>query len=505
MKLSIKNHCKMIFSLFLIISVITVSLFQTPTVVKAKKKASWPATPEIYAETGVLIEATTGTVLYDKGKDQQMYPASITKVLTALVAIENTQLDEKVTFSHDAIFSLEPEAAHIAMKEGEKITMEDCLYGLLLASANEVANAMAEHTGGSIDEFATMMNERAKKAGAKNSNFTNPSGLFDENHYTTAYDMAMVTRAALQHPEFMKVEATTSYTIDKTDMTDEPRYLNNRHKMLFVNDYRYYEGIQGGKTGYVDQSGNTLITFAKRGDLQLISVVMKSNSENVYNDTKLLLDYGFDNFQVKNISTNETSFDLNESGFFSDIGYLFQNTTTASVLNEDDIVVIPNSVTFGDLTHELVWNEDNSSAQISYYYGKRSVGSTTLNLSATTDQSGESSSKDSSSKKDNDTKKDSNDKKKDSKSSSDSKKSSDDKNNRGNSKAIQAVKKVAILILKIIGVIILLAVILFAILLIRSFVDQKTTRRRKQQRRRRRKQHQKNSSHKRRSPRNPRY
>lgn len=459
---------------------IIVSIFSFPTQVMAKKNTKkWPSAPDIFAETGVLIEATTGSVLFDKKKDKQMYPASITKILTSLLAIENSSMDEMVTFSHDAVYSLEYGDANIARQEGEKLSMEDCLYALLLHSANEAANAIGEHISGSTKDFAKLMNERAKEAGALNSHFANPSGLFDENHYTTAYDMAMITRAVLQYPEFLRIEANTTYTIPKTNKHKETLPIVNRHKMLLPTDYRYYEGAQGGKTGYVDQSGNTLVTVAKRGDLQLICVVMKSNSENVYKDTKLLLDYGFDNFQALNISNNETRFNLNESGFFDSISYLFNTTGSVANINEDDIVVLPQSSNFQDLTYELNWKkDDNSTADINYYYGKTKVGNTTLTLSSATKQNNSNIFESL-------------------------------KTNTNKGFTFDSFKKILFIILKVLGILLAIVLLVILILFIRAFIDKRNPGSRRKRNRRRKYRKKINSSgsisHKRRTPRKPHY
>ena len=365
--------------------------------------------PEIFAEAGVLIEASSGTVLYNKKMDEKMYPASITKILTTLLALEEASLNETVTFSHYDVFTLEPGAAHIGMKENEQISMKDALYGVMLDSANECANAVAEHIGKKTEDytakiaelansgenydesevaiqcFTDMMNAKAKEAGAKQSNFVNPHGLFNENHYTTCYDMAMITREAIKNSNFLKIESNTRYTIGKTNLTDEERYCKNRHAMMREDEDVYYEGIIAGKTGYVDQAGNTLVTVAKREDVTLISVVMKSNTYNVYNDTKLLLDYGFNNYECVNISQNETKFSLSNDGFFSSIGSIFAEDTAILKINPTGYVVLPKGTDFSKLTSDIIFDKNKtggseSVATINYYLDKQLVGSTTLDV-----------------------------------------------------------------------------------------------------------------------------
>lgn len=391
---------------FLVLIQVTVWNSVNIWAVNTLDKKSTP--PDIYAQAGVLIEATSGTVLYDKGMNEKMYPASITKILTTLLALENSSLNETVTYSHYGIYSLEPGAAHIAMKENEQISMKDTLYGVMLQSANECANAAAEHVGKkteaykeksalladrsqdqfsklAIQCFTDMMNEKAKELGALNSHFANPHGLFDENHYTTPYDMAMIMREAIQNDNFLKIEANPTYTISETELTNEPRYLKNRHGMLCPDRAEYYPEAFAGKTGYVDQSGNTLVTVARRGNLTLIAVVMKSDTYNVYNDTKLLLEYGFQNYKCINIAQNETKFSLSNDGFFGSIGSVFSENEALLQVNGKGYVTIPKEAEFAELTSEISFDENNNSgsnsiADINYYYAGKKVGTTTLEL-----------------------------------------------------------------------------------------------------------------------------
>lgn len=360
----------------------------------------WPSYPSIYAEAGVLIEASSGTVLYEKNCHNQMYPASITKIMTTLLALEYGNLSDMVEFSHYSVYSLEPGDAHVSMDQGELLSLNDCLYAIMLASANEVSNAVAEYIAKkqpeyeqriseltaagqqynesvvAIEVFANMMNSRAAQCGAQNTHFCNPNGLFNENHYTTCYDMAMITREAIKNDQFLKVESQITYTLPTTNLKSETQPIANRHKMLFPLNSVYYDGILGGKTGYVDQSGNTLVTFARRNGMTLISVVMKSNSQNVYNDTKLLLDYGFNNFSLTNISQNETNFTPSKGS------YIFSSAPSLITINPDDYVVLPNSVTLEHCSSNLTFSDSNSDvfAKLEYKLGDRTVGSATLSV-----------------------------------------------------------------------------------------------------------------------------
>lgn len=371
---------------------------------ETKIDTSWPAGPEIFAECGVLIEASSGTVLYDKNANQQMYPASITKIMTTMLGLEYGTLSDMVEFSHHAVYSIETGAAHISRDQGELLSLNDCLYAVMLASANEAANAVGEYVakkqpaytqkiselqaaGTDYDEslvameiFSNMMNERALQCGALNTHFTNPHGLFDENHWTTCYDMAMITREAIKNEQFLKIEGQTSYIIPTTNLKSEPLPISNRHKMVFPLNAVYYEGILGGKTGYVDQSGNTLVTFARRNGMTLISVVMRSDSANVYNDTKLLLDYGFEKFYLTNIAANEKDFTPASHSILGGNSSIFTSSQPLLRMDSDANVVLPNNVPISCCTKSVTYSEDSSDvfASLQYKLNDRLVGSADL-------------------------------------------------------------------------------------------------------------------------------
>lgn len=247
--------------------------------------------PEIQAQGAVLMDAATGNLLYSKEAETKFYPASITKLMTALLVAEKCSLDDTVTFSKTAVTNLESGAVTLGLVEGDKLTVRQSLYGFLLKSANEVANGLAEHTAGSISKFADMMNARAKELGCTNTNFVNPNGLNNSNHYTTPHDMALIARAAFQNGTVSKIASTLSYQIPATQKA-AARTISLGHKMLYPNDARYYQGVIGGKTGYTSLAGNTLVTCAERDGVRLIAVIMKSKSTQ-YTDTSALLDYGF--------------------------------------------------------------------------------------------------------------------------------------------------------------------------------------------------------------------
>lgn len=349
----------------------------------------WPSAPAINGESAILIEASTGTILYEKKAHQKMYPASITKILTCILAIENCELDDIVTFSEEAV-TLETDASNIECKAGEQMSVEDCLYGLMLASANEIANALAEHISGSVDSFAELMNEWAAEAGATDSHFANANGLHNDNHYITAYDMAMITKRAIQIPIFCAVTGTCEYIIDSTNKTSESREINNRHKMVWSSEYSSvaYDGVFGGKTGYTSQAGTTLVTYAERDGMTLICVVLNSNSYNVYYDTATLFDYGFDNFELVSASENETLFSSDDTGLAS-LTSIFSTASPSFYISEDDYVVLPNTASFKDLTLTVSFDEveSDAAALIQYSYADRSVGSASVLIGDAADSS----------------------------------------------------------------------------------------------------------------------
>ncbi len=266
--------------------------------IESNEIPGWPQGPQVQAESAIVMDVDYGICLYEKNIHAKQYPASITKIMTALVTIENSDLSDVVTFSENAVYGIEPESSHIGIDVGEQLTVEQSLYALMLASANEVAMGLAEHVAGSVEAFVDMMNEKAAELGCTETHFVNPHGLHDEDHYVTAHDMALIARAAYHNPTFLNTVCTVYYEIPPTNMEEETRYLLNHQKLLSDDDW-YYTGCRGGKTGYTDQALNTLVTFAKKDNRILVCVDLKTDGTPIYSDTTALLDYGFDNFQWK--------------------------------------------------------------------------------------------------------------------------------------------------------------------------------------------------------------
>lgn len=259
--------------------------------------ANWPQGPDTYSETAVLMDADTGAILYNKGMDEKRYPASITKIMTALLALEHSSLDEEVTFTEECLADQTSDSGNLGMKVGEVLTMRQCLMALMIRSANDVATQIAVHVAGSVSAFADMMNQRAQELGCVNTHFVNASGMPDENHYTTAHDMALIFQQAIKNQDFLDIIGTQSFTIEPTNMNPESRVLNTHHALLSAAAPEHYDGCFGGKTGVTEASKNTLVSGAARDGMTLIAVAMRADAGQVCQDHISMFDYGFNNFR----------------------------------------------------------------------------------------------------------------------------------------------------------------------------------------------------------------
>jgi len=340
--------------------------------------AEWPSDISIQADAGILMDADSGAVLYGKNIHESYFPASITKILTALIILENCDLDDTVTFSNTAVNSLEQNATILGARVGDQLSVRDCLYALLLQSANEVANALAEHCSGSIEEFAVLMNRKAEFLGCTNSHFANPSGLNNENHYTSAYDMALITKAAFDNPALVEIASTTYYDVLPGQLKQYPdgwRYYTH-HKMIKKNESVYYNGIIGGKTGYTTLAGNTLVTCARRDNLKLIAVVLNGHQTH-YQDTKAMFNFGFSQFKSVIIAEKDSTYEKIEDDL--SIGGIFPGTMTHLSIDSDSSITLPVNGDFADVTSSLSYDLGNQApgtavARIDYMYGEHKVG-----------------------------------------------------------------------------------------------------------------------------------
>ena len=359
------------------------------------EEVSWPEGPQISSPCAIVMEANTGAVLYEKNADEVHYPASITKIMTALVALENCPLDDIVTFSAKAVYENEGDTSHIARDLDEQMTLEQCLYGMMLESANECAWAIAEHVGnGECQIFVDLMNARAQELGCTHTHFNNPNGLPDESHVTTSRDMALISCEAIKNSTFRQITGTVKYTIPPTNKHTDPTLLNNHHQMLspYKGSKYLYDSCIGGKTGYTVAAGSTLVTYAERDGMLLVCVIMNSQNTH-YQDTAKLFDYCFANYKMYNVAQNETRYATNAGQTDSS---LFGEAEPFAMLDADAAIILPSNADFMDTETAISYDRvaGNVAGTLMYSYGGRAVGAAdviTTGASGATYEFGETS------------------------------------------------------------------------------------------------------------------
>ena len=343
-------------------------------------KPDWPSDTGIESEAGIVMDADSGAVLFGQNIHVQKAPASITKILTALVVIENSSLDDTITFSHDAVYNVEDGSGNKnAIEEGDTLSVRDCLYLLLMRSSNQAANALAEHVGGSRDGFVKMMNEKTAELGCENSHFANPSGLNDDTQLTSVYDMALIASAAYKNDTLLTISKDKSYRLPATKNNPDGVTIQPEHKLLITTDTEspnYYPYAVAGKTGYTSIAGQTLVTYAIKDDRRQIAVTMKSTQATHYQDTIALMDFGFLRFKNVNISENETAYTSGDQPV--QIG---DNSYQPSDLSMDTLAVItlPKDASFADAEKTGVTDLPEDAPQgavalLSYKYNDRKIG-----------------------------------------------------------------------------------------------------------------------------------
>ena len=336
----------------------------------------WPKGPGIEAQAAILMDVNTEAVLYSKNANTKLYPASITKILTTLLACENLSADEEITVSKNASASVTAGDSSIYAAPGEKFTRDQALMAVMLQSANEMSVAVAEQVSGSVKKFTELMNWRAKLFGCKNTHFNNPNGLPDENHYTTAADMALIAKSAWMNPLYRRFCTKRYYAIKPTNKFTETRQLLNHHKMMKNGEY-YYEGVLGGKTGYTNASGNTLVTYCKRGNTTLVAVILNSTSAaNAYSDTASLFNYGFENFEKVDM---DVSMDPVPYKVLPCDKYILKNSgnTYPFYYKSKVYVTLPKGIKKSQLTRRQAILKDAAGSlrlKSKYYYKKHKVG-----------------------------------------------------------------------------------------------------------------------------------
>ena len=339
-KLTELNRRKKIFSgLCAVIVPFFLTAILAVSSVFAAGQQNWPEAPETLGESVVLMEANTQAVIYEKNPEAKMYPASTTKILTAIVVLENCSLDETVVFTEECC-DLEEGAVTIDSVPGEQMRLKDVMYGLLLPSGNDCAMALALHVAGSVSAFVDMMNEKAVEIGALSSHFMNPSGLFHSNHYTTAADMATIARYAFQNSTFLDIISHPNYIIEPTNMNPESRVLINTHEMITPGNPDYDSHVIGGKTGYLYESGRCLVTYAEKDGITLLCVILDGSYYGIFTETEELLQFGWNNFKIINASEEERRFS-------------YADETAKVQLDSSNQILMLNNVPFYELTSKI--------------------------------------------------------------------------------------------------------------------------------------------------------
>ncbi len=343
-------------------------------------KPDWPLDTVCQSEAGIVMDLDSGAVLFAQNIHVQEYPASITKLLTALVVVENASMDEQVTFSHDAVYNVESGSGNkLQLEEGDVLSVKDCLYVMLLQSSNQAANALAEHVGGSREAFADMMNEKAASLGCRESHFVNPSGLNDPEQLTSAYDMAQIGAAVFGNPTLLEICSTTSATLPPTINNPNGRTYSMEHKLVVTgdsSDENYYPSAVAGKTGYTSLAGQTLVTYAEQDGRRQVAVTLKSTQRTHYSDTKTILDFGFARFKNVSVAENETDYVTGEEPVtIGDETY----SPSDLYLDEKAVVTLPNDAQFSDADKYLqteipASHPEGAVARIIYTYNDRQIG-----------------------------------------------------------------------------------------------------------------------------------
>ena len=345
--------------------------------------AEWPDPPGVTAQAAILMDADSGEILYAKDATKAMYPASTTKLMTALLTLENSRLSDIVDFPFAAV-NIPAGSSHIGMRRGEQMVLRECLYGLLLPSANEVANALSLHVSGSIESFVVLMNERAYQLGAVNTVFTNTNGLHDEGHYTCAYDLALIMQACVQNTTFVEIASTASYVHHADELLNKDIPMTNTDMMIRRSSEYYNADVVCGKTGHTKDAGYNLVSYAERDGMRLITVVMGCEDGNQYVSTQSLLDYGFNYF--KQVLPGELDPSLNMNATFTSSPLQLPTPDVALLtLDEGGTILLPDTITFDMLQRKIEDVPDGK--EITYYYRDYPLGSVHLSPAGNTKKS----------------------------------------------------------------------------------------------------------------------
>ena len=312
----------------------------------------WPTGPTVGAQSALVMDASNGVLLYEKNVHERLYPASTTKLMTCLLAWEHSSLTETVTVSPRAVALVPIDGSKIGLNPGEQLSMEEMLYGIMVGSGNEAANAVAEHVAGSLEEFVKMMNEKAVALGCKDTHFTNPNGLHDDDHYTSAYDLALIARAFFNSVALSEIGGTAKYHFEATPTQPDDFTLKNKHAL--ITGETACEGVIGGKTGFTDQAGECLVTCAERDGLKLISVVLFEDSPQQFSDSASLLDYGYGFFSKVSMMPYADSILPAMPAFFLPESNLFGRPVSALSFATGSHIDLPKDADVADTLHEVL-------------------------------------------------------------------------------------------------------------------------------------------------------
>jgi len=337
---------------------------------------------------GIVVCVSTGKVLYEHGNiHERAYPASMTKVMTALLLLESgASMDDRIFHSREAIFGFNRNSSHIYMSPTETLTVSQALYAIMLPSANDVSNAIAEFVAGDMDSFAALMTQRARELGAVNTNFTNAHGLHHAEHYTTLYDMHLIMREAIRHEKFLEVINTSRFIINPTELQPEPRIIDNTNLLVRPTMPQFSSNIVGGKTGWTTPAGHNLVSYGHQDGVRLISVVMSAERRDfIFNDTQTLMNHSFAQFSTYEMFTSQ------DFSFFVD---LTQRTSQGTfvighlpIFAESDVILrLPNGINPDDISISYTLpdrliapiSQGFAVGYISLYYGERLLQTTAL-------------------------------------------------------------------------------------------------------------------------------
>ena len=349
-------------------------------VLTAYGKPDWPRDTGVQAEAGIVVDMDSGAVLFGQNIHLPYPPASITKLLTALVVLEHCQLDETVEFSETAVNSVESDSGNkLGSVAGDRLSVEDCLYGMLLESSNQAANALAEHTAGSIPDFVEMMNEKIAQLGCTESHFDNPSGLNGDTQYVSAYDMAIIARAAFSNEELLTISSTLSRKLAGTANYPGGITVENENRLIKPDDELYYPSAKAGKTGYLIAAGNTLVTYGEENGRRLVSVILKGQPRQYFMDARTLMEFGFRDFKNIAPAESEGRYVTGEEVLHLDRGdFACQDL----MIDPAAVITLPNGASLEDADVALdalpAEYPERAVGQLTYTYNDRVIGTAFL-------------------------------------------------------------------------------------------------------------------------------